>query len=667
MAGEKVKIKIGSKQSIQKVLYPEKEIFMESLIDNYLWEQFEDFNYGNGLGVCESLSPDFDLYSFNYDNETYQLQIGGINIGENNFNFRAMGGIPLSKKYRIYELSCDKIYRPSSQGAANEMVSVIARTQTSLLNFLLELDQGQIKLASQRNIPLFKNKNEIQSHIPLTFLENNKNSIHPLVSLWKSLNDQTRRIQLYDINKEKMSFLSKPIASRLHSLCQLDKVGLNFALVDYKCIYNFDTRDHSSLHTPLINIGENFRHLVINQSIFKQGRLINVVQEDNFICYDVRNPGECILTIEHHCQNAPTICTRLKNINDWKLDEMIQKSSLEQFEEEIDRLVKSKEESNIIISSSYQSESDILRASHLLYNQGHNGELIMVNNFQPLRKGVDIQNEFNFEVIKEINNSLAKSNLFNGLTRFRRWPIKLYQSNYESNQNRIRGCQLLRLKNKVFVLSLDNQNDLMVQSFKVKKSKEDFSLKDRNYSVKRQKFDWDENVQETCRKYEMNYLIHKKKRTAPIMDEEDSDSSIEELDHEQELKLVNIKSETEHKRFIDMRDKTQSMVQSIMGECLEGDQDLLELLRTTSQDLNKTHSQLLDQLMQENQRKPRTRSKSKVITMLEQYVDSNIADSRVMNADKINRATIGELKKLKNDKFYMTNGLINKLRDTWGD
>lgn len=53
--------------------------------------------------------------------------------------------------------------------------------------------------------------------------------------------------------------------------------------------------------------------------------------------------------------------------------------------------------------------------------------------------------------------------------------------------------------------------------------------------------------------------------------------------------------------------------------------------------------------------------------MLEQYVDSNIADSRVMNADKINRATIGELKKLKNDKFYMTNGLINKLRDTWGD
>jgi hypothetical protein len=103
----------------------------------------------------------------------------------------------------------------------------------------------------------------------------------------------------------------------------MDKIGLHFSLIDYKCIYNFDTRDPSTLNTPLVNIGENFRHLVVNQSIFKQGRLINVVQEDNIICYDIRNPGECILTIEHHCQNAPTICERVKNINDWKLQDMI--------------------------------------------------------------------------------------------------------------------------------------------------------------------------------------------------------------------------------------------------------------------------------------------------------------------------------------------------------
>jgi hypothetical protein len=69
---------------------------------------------------------------------------------------------------------------------------------------------------------------------------------------------------------------------------------------------------------------------------------------------------------------------------------------------------------------------------------------------------VDIKNEFNFEVIKEINNSLAKSNLFNGITRFRRWPTKLYTSNFESGKNRIRGVQLLRLKNKLFSVSLDN-------------------------------------------------------------------------------------------------------------------------------------------------------------------------------------------------------------------
>jgi hypothetical protein len=115
--------------------------------------------------------------------------------------------------------------------------------------------------------------------------------------------------------------------------------------------------------------------------VFKQGRLINIVLEDNIICYDVRNPGECVLTVEHHCQNAPTQCERVKNINDWKLSSMIKGSTLSSFEKEFDRLVKSKDEHEITISSSYESESDILRSSHLLYSQGYNGELIMVNNF----------------------------------------------------------------------------------------------------------------------------------------------------------------------------------------------------------------------------------------------------------------------------------------------
>ena len=84
-------------------------------------------------------------------------------------------------------------------------------------------------------------------------------------------------------------------------MCQLDKIGMNYALIDYKNIFNFDTRDPRTLEVPFICVGDNYRHFSVNQCVFKQGRLINVVLENEILCYDVRNPGECILTIEHFC------------------------------------------------------------------------------------------------------------------------------------------------------------------------------------------------------------------------------------------------------------------------------------------------------------------------------------------------------------------------------
>jgi hypothetical protein len=46
------------------------------MVDEYILDQFEDYNYGNGLAICESLTKDSDLYTLNYDNEGNKMKIG---------------------------------------------------------------------------------------------------------------------------------------------------------------------------------------------------------------------------------------------------------------------------------------------------------------------------------------------------------------------------------------------------------------------------------------------------------------------------------------------------------------------------------------------------------------------------------------------------------------
>lgn len=230
----------------------------------------------------------------------------------------------------------------------------------------------------------------------------------------------------------------------------------------------------------------------------------------------------------------------MQNISEQKLDRLIRESDIDEFSRELDRLTSSGKQFENLASSSMETESDMLKSSHLLYNPGFGGEMLMLNNFQPMRKGVDIKNDFSFEVLKEINMSLHMNSLFDGITRFRKWPTKLLTSNYESSENRIRGGQLLQFKDKLFAIVLDSKSDLLAQCFQAEQSNQVHSLRERNYKIKWQKFEWDDAEEEECLAYQRNYMIHKTKlemsslrKSEQVRDDESGTEQIMSVEHKE--------------------------------------------------------------------------------------------------------------------------------------
>lgn len=137
---------------------------------------------------------------------------------------------------------------------------------------------------------------------------------------------------------------------------------------------------------PYLKIGDSSRFFRLNHGVFKQGRLLNIILDGEILCYDLRNPGESILAIEHFTQQPPFISTKVQDLQDLGMDKAItKKTSLENFKNFFNSFVENPS-LKLSASSSIETEADIFKTSHLLYSPCHNGEVLLLNNFQPLRK-----------------------------------------------------------------------------------------------------------------------------------------------------------------------------------------------------------------------------------------------------------------------------------------
>ena len=431
--------------------------------------------------------------------------------------------------------------------------------------------------------------------------------------------------------------------------------------------------------------------------------MLNFVLDSEIVCYDIRNPSEFVLSIEHFCQIPPQICTKMMDLQEYKLDRGInQNTSLPQFETLFQNFINNtNNEFSLGASSSTGVGADLFKSSHLLYSPRHNGEALLLNNFQPLQKKIDIENGFNYEVIKEINNSLSRFSLYNGLTRFRRWPRKLYCSNFESEEARLRGGALFRNGQNMFGLTLDNMDCLCLQALDfvaVDPKKKGLGLSGQlstgvlspaaggkpggSYQLKQNvrhlPLDWDEEEEGVLKLNEINFLLKsagpnlkgsdlfpdsrpqespnkpsntnfEKKDEIDFGNDNDNGGSHFEADGLDELELEDLKDDFEYKQFYDLRGLTEKMVKGKdlvqFGDPQQRD-EMESLMKLASEDIER-------RISQNNHRGQNGET---------EFLDS-LKDE--IESESINKRKIQECKQLGNDKFYLTKGLMDFYESNW--
>ena len=478
------------------------------------------------------------------------------------------------------------------------------RTQNSLIS----CDFNKNSNSNSEKIQNFEKLENDDKHL-VSFYSDKTNSLNPLITIWKDPTNNNRSIQIFDTEKNPIRIFDSK--KQIFSVSKIDKIGSSFMATDFQGCSLIDYRMPKL--SPLIDFSRKDRELDLVHEGFKQGRMLNFVSNNGITCFDIRNPGEIVLEIEHFSLQPPSVAVPVQNALDWEIDDIYNIEKFPDFEKKFESLISENFKNNF---SGEDEVLDIFRSGFGLFSPAHAGDLFFLNNFQPLRKDVDIQNIFNYEVIKEINNSLTNVTLFDGLTRFRKWPTKLYSSNYESDTNRMRGAQFLKFENSVLCFSVDNFDSLCFQALS----------KDNQNRIIHSRVSIDEAKEREEMRMEENFLVEKSKKN-------------EFLDFEELDELEEIKNTQGYKELIDMRTDAKSIVR--------GDFFLKEMNEEEKNELQKIKN-LQKQMTLEAKRQTRDAAHSGEFQGL-------------------GKRNLSELKLLTNDKFYLTKGLMDFYRENWSN
>lgn len=188
-----------------------------------------------------------------------------------------------------------------------------------------------------------------------------------------------------------------------------DDYGKLFCMSNHDTVFFYDSRSRDlNTLTKLTNAVESKYNLIYNT--FRDGRIINLVTLSNVLVYDIRNPGSCILKFKHFSDVPPNRHTFAKSIDEEChrdiIDDLVAGNDFSTFESQVDRL----------LMDNVEMRDKSLKNSMCLYSCRRNSYPLFLTSYEPYDKQ-DIENKFNYDIIKEINLTLDQNRLFSQLTR----------------------------------------------------------------------------------------------------------------------------------------------------------------------------------------------------------------------------------------------------------
>ena len=107
--------------------------------------------------------------------------------------------------------------------------------------------------------------------------------------------------------------------------------------------------------------------------------MLNFVTNNGITCFDIRNPGEIVLEIEHFSLQPPSVSVPIQNGLDWELDQIYNFDKFSDFEKKFESLVNCENFKNECYGDN--EVLDIFRSGFGLFSPAHAGDLFLMNNF----------------------------------------------------------------------------------------------------------------------------------------------------------------------------------------------------------------------------------------------------------------------------------------------
>lgn len=188
-----------------------------------------------------------------------------------------------------------------------------------------------------------------------------------------------------------------------------DDYGKLFCMSNHDTLFFYDSRTKETNRlTTITNAVESKFNLIYNT--FRDGRIISLVTMSNVLVYDIRNPGTCVLKFKHFCDIPPNRHTFAKSIDEEYqrdlIDDFLSGQNSENFEKNI----------NLLLENKVEMKDKSLKNSICLYSCRRNSFPVYMTSYEPYDKQ-DVENKFNYDIIKEINLTLDSNRLFSQLTR----------------------------------------------------------------------------------------------------------------------------------------------------------------------------------------------------------------------------------------------------------
>ena len=188
-----------------------------------------------------------------------------------------------------------------------------------------------------------------------------------------------------------------------------DDYGKLFCMSNHDTLFLYDSRSKRlNEMIKITNSIESKFNLIYNT--FRDGRMVSLVTMSNILVFDIRNPGECVLKFKHFCDVPPNRHVFAKGIDEEYhqdiIEELLEGHNFDQFENKV----------NMLLRDTVEMKDKTLKNSLCLYSCRKNSFPIFLSSYEPYDKQ-DVENKFNYDIIKEINQSLDPNRLFSQLTR----------------------------------------------------------------------------------------------------------------------------------------------------------------------------------------------------------------------------------------------------------